>query len=115
MSKDQKKNPRSNAVSQALFNECREWDRCRIKSKPFVESEVTDRRGRVVRARGVEEMIKIWKRRLSKSGIVEKYREGRHFEKPSDGRRRSRQERDYKIEKANERRKDMDEKLRRGE
>lgn len=113
MSKKNKK--RSKKISKALFREQRQWDRCRIKSIPAIEREVTDRRGRVSRERGVEEMLKLWKRRMAKSGIMEKYHESRYFQKPSDARRRQKQERDYKIEKANERRAEREERLRKGE
>jgi len=64
-----------------------------------VEADVRDRRGRVVRRKSVEEMLRELKRRLKKSGVMEKVREKMYYEKPSDRRRRERARIRYMIQK----------------
>ena len=82
----------------------RKWQGSRIKSLPHVEAEVRDRRGRVVRRKSVEEMLRELKRRLKKSGVMEKVREKMYYEKPSDRRRRERARIRYMIQKQQRRR-----------
>lgn len=79
------------------------WDHSHIKDMPFVTREATDKHGRVVRERDVEEMIRIFKKRVDKSGVMDIVQEHRFFEKPSVKRRRNERERNYLIDKANER------------
>ncbi|RME26208.1 MAG: 30S ribosomal protein S21 [Candidatus Zixiibacteriota bacterium] len=76
----------------------RAWERSYTKCLPFVAAETTDRRGNT-RTRSVEEMLTLFNRRLSKSGLWDELKKRQHYTKPSDARRRQRQEIRYRIEK----------------
>jgi len=81
----------------------KQWDRSHIRCLPFVEAEVRDRSGQKIKDRSVEEMIRLFRKRMSKSGVMEEYQGHRSFQKPSVRRRRKRLERDYHNRKQTER------------
>lgn len=101
-------------LARQLFGE-KKWDRCRRKTKPQVKREVRGGGGRVVRKRGIEDMLNVFKRRVRKSGRLKEKKRRRHYEKPSTKRREAKKEREYKIEKENKRRKAERRIRRRGE
>ena len=84
-------------------NKNRRWTRSTIKSLPYVEQEVI-RKGKK-RKRGVEEMLRDFRRRVQKSGVLEQARSNMYFTKPSDERRAKRRETEHKIKKQNRRKK----------
>ena len=84
----------------------REWRGSTIKCLPYVEREVYDRNGRKKRERNVEEMIRLFKKRVQKSGIMEKVQEKRHYTKPSTKRRQEREEIEYELDKMAKREKE---------
>lgn len=96
-----------------MSNNANSWDRSFIKCDPYVEREVRGRHGEVIRERNVEEMIRIFKKRVAKSGILDEYKNRRYYEKPSVGKRqeklKQRYENDKRVEKekAMKRRRDM--------
>lgn len=81
----------------------RDWESSHIRCLPYVEREAYDRSGRHTRDRGVEEMLRLFRKRVAKSGITEAERETRFYEKPSTQRRARKQKRDYDNEKRNDR------------
>lgn len=87
--------------------ENRQWTGSRIKCDPVVEGVKRNRRGDVVGKRSVEDMLRIFRKRVSKSGVLQVFRDKQSYTKPSDERRAKRQEIEYKIEKANERREEI--------
>lgn len=85
-------------------NKNRRWTRSTIESLPYVEQEVRTRKGKT-RKRGVEEMLRDFRRRVQKSGVLEQARDNMYFTKPSDERRAKRRETDHQIKKQNRRKK----------
>lgn len=76
----------------------RSWTGSRIKSAPYVTNKYTDRSG-AERKRTVDEMLRILKRRLTKSGIHEAAALKREYVKPSTVKRRIKKDTDYRLQK----------------
>lgn len=81
--------------------EKKSWDRCLIKSIPFVKREVVNKEGRVIRNRGVEEMLSTFKKYVSKSGVLQKAYEKQYFTPKSTRRRDKKKRIQYQIDRQN--------------
>jgi hypothetical protein len=83
------------------------WTGSRIKSDPYVSNTVADRRGGE-RKRSVDEMLRILKKRLAKSGIPEAAQAKREFTKRSKAKRAIKKDVAYRLKKRADREKELD-------
>lgn len=79
-------------------NNKKKWTGSRIKSLPYVENTVPDKKGGT-RKLSVEEMLSRFNKRVAKSGVLEEHIKNRRFTKPSTKRRLKRKEVAFRLKK----------------
>lgn len=88
----------------------KQWTGSRIKSDPYVTNSHNDRKSGTERKRTVDEMLYLLKKRLAKSGIPEAAAKKREYLKPSTKKRRAKKDLTYRLQKADNERKEIERK-----